>query len=290
MPKVSIAVPAYNCERYIERSLQSLLAQTYSDFEIVVSDNASTDRTADICDAIARTDSRVRVVRRTENVGGPGNFRYVFGLCSGEYHKWSTADDYWDPQYLEKCVAVLDQRPDVVLCYSRTTLIDADGTRLSSYEDNLDLQDDSPRRRYHNFFQLIGLCNAHLGVIRRAAMEHTGLIGNEIGSDEHFLAELSLHGKFAVVPEYLFFRRFHPQSSSWDRQSCEHQRQYYDPGRRGGFSMQAWRKYRALFDGIWRSPVPLPTRLLLSLDVSRFAMWNFRELVAEAVGLVNARR
>jgi glycosyltransferase involved in cell wall biosynthesis len=289
MPKVSIAIPAYNCERYIERCLRSLMAQTYQDFEIVVSDNASTDRTADICEELALTDARVRVFRRKENIGGPGNFRHVFSLCKGEYHKWSTADDYWDPHFLAKCVSELDRRPEVVLCYSRTTLVDADGNRLSNYDDNLDLLDDSPRRRFNDLFNKIGLCNAHLGVIRRAAMEKTSLIGNELSSDVHFLAELALHGKFAVVPEYLFFRRYHQQSSSWNRQSREHQRSYYDPRRKTGFSMHTWKKYGSLFKGVWRSPAPLPEKFQLSADLGRFALWNFRELAAEAAGFVLAR-
>src|SRR3954470_13064398 len=100
MPPGRILGPASNCERYIERCMQSLLAQTYRDFELIVSDNASTDRTADICEEIARTDTRVRVVRREQNIGGPGNFRYAFSLCSGELIKWTTADDYLDPHYV----------------------------------------------------------------------------------------------------------------------------------------------------------------------------------------------
>jgi glycosyltransferase involved in cell wall biosynthesis len=284
MPRVSIAVPAYNCERYIERCLKSLLAQTYRDFEIVVSDNASTDRTAEICDAIARTDARVRVVRRTDNIGGPGNFRYVYSLCNGEFHKWSTADDYWDPRYLELCVAELDRRPDAVLCYSRTTLVDAEGQVLSHYDDNLNLLDDSPRRRFNDLLLNIGLCNAHLGVIRRSAMQRTQLIGNELASDVNFLAELSLYGKFCVVPEYLFFRRYHEKSSSWKRDSSEHQRKYYDPSGKGGFSMHTWKKLGTLCSAVWRSQVPPIDKALLGKDLMRLAFWNAGDLARELRG------
>lgn len=287
MPRVSIAVPAYNCERFIEQSLRSLLAQTYQDFEIVVSDNASTDRTADICEDVARSDSRIRVVRREDNIGGPGNFRFVYSLCRGEFIKWSTADDYWDPCYVEQCVAELDRRPDVVLCYSKTTLVDAEGHRLSDYEDNLDLLEDSPRRRFNDLLSRIGLCNAHLGVIRRSALERTRLIGNEMASDVHFLAELSLYGKFRVVPRHLFFRRFHEQSSSWKRDSAEHQQRYYAP--RGGnrLSMQTWKRFGRLVTAVWRSPVPIWQKLLLSKDLAQMAAWNADALGKELRSLLS---
>jgi glycosyltransferase involved in cell wall biosynthesis len=286
LPKVSIAMPAYNSEAFIGRALESLLAQTYGDFELVISDNASTDGTEAICREYAARDARVRYVRRPENVGGPGNFRYVYSLCSGEYHKWSTADDYWAPTYLEKCVAVLDSRPDVVLCYSKTRLVDADGATIDDYDDNLHLQQDSPRERFESLLTIIGLCNAHLGLIRRSKMSHTALIGNEFQSDVHFLAELSLYGKFSVVPEVLFFRRFHRQSSSWDRDNVKNQRAYYAPGKQSHFGMNTWRKYRALTRGVWRSPLSMLDKLQLSAHLARRANWQrgllARELLASA--------
>ena len=127
MPRVSIGVPVYNGERFIRQSVESLLAQTYGDFELVITDNASTDGTEEVCRELVKKDKRVRYVRNEKNLGGPGNFRRVFALCSGEFHKWSTADDYWDPTVIEKCVAVLDREPDVVLCYPKSNLVDASG-------------------------------------------------------------------------------------------------------------------------------------------------------------------
>ncbi len=217
MAKVSIAVPAYNCEKYISQSLDSLLGQTYGDFELVISDNASSDDTEEICRRYIAMDKRVRYIRRTENIGGPGNFRYVFAQCSGQYHKWSTADDFWHPEFLAEAVAVLDRRPDVVLCYPKTRLIDATGAALSDYEDRLDLADDSPRARFRALYELIGLCNAHLGLIRRDAMLQTRLIAAHKASDVDFLGELALLGKFKLLPDVRFYRRFHEDSSSWAR-------------------------------------------------------------------------
>jgi glycosyltransferase involved in cell wall biosynthesis len=290
VPRVSIAVPVYNVERYVAQCLESLLGQTFGDFELIISDNASTDDSEQVCRSYAARDSRIRYIRRTENIGGPGNFRYVFAQCQGEYHKWSTADDYWDKTFLAKAVAVLDARPDTVLCYPMTTLIDASGAKLSNYQDNLDLQEDLPRTRFFRLLQTIGLCNAHLGLIRRSAMKHTRLIGNEWGSDNHFLAELALYGKFSLLKEPLFYRRYHEQSSSWDRVSVEHQRQYYDPGAKGTFGFHAWRRHWHLMTSAWRSPLPLIEKLRISSELGRLAAWDRRQLTLELCSIFRAPR
>ena len=187
-----------------------MLGQTCGDFELVISDNASTDGTEEICRRYVTLDKRVRYIRRTENIGGPGNFRYVFAQCTGQYHKWSTADDFWHPKFLEEAVAVLDSQPDVVLCYPKTRLIDASGAALSDYNDRLDLTDDSPRTRFRDLYRLIGLCNAHLGLIRREAMLRTSLIAAHKASDVDFLGELALIGKFKLLPERAVLPSFPP--------------------------------------------------------------------------------
>ena len=289
VPKVSIAIPTYNCERYIGQSVESLLGQTYGDFELVISDNASTDATEQLCREFAAKDARVRYVRRTENIGGPGNFRYVFSLCQGEYHKWSTADDYWDKTFLEKSVRVLDAECDVVLCYPKTMLIDAQGEKIADYDDNLDLRDAAPATRFKRLLDSIGLCNAHLGLIRRASMQRTRLIGAERASDVHFLAELALFGKFALLPEQLFFRRYHQQSSSWNRSDKEHQQKYYDPGKKSALGMHTWRKFSHLSRSVWKSAIPSGQKIELTAHLARSLVWARRELASELAHLVTHR-
>jgi glycosyltransferase involved in cell wall biosynthesis len=284
VPKVSIAVPAYNCEKYIRQSIDSLLAQTFQDFELVISDNASTDGTPDICQGYAAADSRVRYVRRSENIGGPGNFRYVFSLCAGRYHKWSTADDYWHPAFLEEAVAVLDREPDVVLCYPKTRLIDAMGEKLEDYDDNLDLSDDAPRERIRKLYRLIGLCNAHLGLLRRDAMLKTGLIAGHWASDIDFLAEMALLGKFRVLPDVRFYRRFHPQSSSWARNDDSHQKAYYAPNAKALSGVDTWRRFMFQFGMVGRSGVGFRDKAALFNDVLRSMRHQRRTLIRELGG------
>ena len=265
MPRVSIGMPVYNGELFIRQSVESLLAQTYGDFELVITDNASTDGTEEVCRDLEKKDKRVRYVRNDKNLGGPGNFRRVFALCSGEYHKWSTADDFWAPTVIEKCVAVLDREPDVVLCYPKSNLVNASGGLIEHYEDSLHLQEPSPRDRFVRVIEETRLCHAHLGVIRRAAMKRTALIGGELASDIRFLAEISLYGKFYVIPEYLFNRRFHETSSSWERGTKEgveekdwdRQRAYYDPERMtlSGISMSYLRRYANLLWAVTHAPI-----------------------------------
>jgi glycosyltransferase involved in cell wall biosynthesis len=289
MAKVSIAVPAYNCEKYISQSLDSLLAQSYGDFELVISDNASTDGTEEVCRRYVSMDKRVRYIRRTENIGGPGNFRYVFSQCSGAYHKWSTADDFWHPSFLAEAVTVLDSRPDVVLCYPKTRLIDAGGAILSDYDDRLDLEDDSPRVRFRELYQRIGLCNAHLGLIRRTAMQQTGLIAAHKASDVDFLGELALLGKFKLLPDIRFFRRFHQDSSSWARDNKAHQQLYYDPANLSKGS-DTWRRLRFQWAMVWRSPIGLSDKLALTNDLARWTRYQRANLSRELWGQMSRTR
>ncbi len=287
VPRVSIAVPVYNGERYLRESLDGLLAQTFTDFELVIADNASTDGTEAICREYVARDPRVRYHRNERNLGGPGNFRRVFELSRGEYHKWSTADDLWHPTFVERCVAVLDARPDVVLAYPRSNIVDADGAVVRTFDDPLDLPEDSAVERVRRVIQESTLCHAHLGVLRRSAMLRTGLIGSELASDIRFLAEMAMLGKFAVVPEYLFGRRFHEQSSSWAREDPERQRRYYAPGRSRVARLGTWRRYLHLLHRAARVPLPLADRWQLLRFIGRRMRWQrgvlFEELVRSVV-------
>ena len=109
MPRVSIGLTVFNSERYLDESIQSLLSQTFQDFELIISDNASTDRTKDIALTYAARDHRVRYVRNRMNIGVAGNFNQVFRLSSGEFFKWAAYDDLCAPDFLFRCVEVLDR-------------------------------------------------------------------------------------------------------------------------------------------------------------------------------------
>lgn len=180
---------------------------------------------------------------------------------------------------------MLDADPDTILCYAKTKLVESDERPIKDYEDNLHLVDPSPRIRFNQLLNTIGLCHAHLGITRRSAMKRTRLIGRQLASDVHYLAELSLYGKFQVVPEYLFYRRYHTQSSSWNRADAKAQQAYYAPKKKG-LRLQSWRKFWILMSAVWRAPMPARDRIGLTADVARMGVWERGALVRELGSLV----
>ena len=129
-PKVSLGLPVYNGETFLAETLDSLLAQTFDDFELVISDNASTDDSQQICERYAALDPRVRYVRQVENRGAAWNFGEVFRLARGEYFKWCAHDDVCLPEFLAECVKVLDETPSVAWCMTGIEVIDRFGNPL----------------------------------------------------------------------------------------------------------------------------------------------------------------
>ncbi|HHD82865.1 MAG TPA: glycosyltransferase family 2 protein [Bacteroidetes bacterium] len=250
--KISIGMPVYNGEKFIRSSLESILNQTFPYFELIISDNASTDRTKDICLEQARKDNRIKYFRNTENVGAAENYNIVFKKSSGEYFKWAAADDLIAPNFLEQCLTILEENPEVVVCYSKTKIIDAMNKVVEEYNDNLHLDDSDIGKRYLQLLQTIGECNAVFGLIRSDKLAKTSLIGNYIASDVVLLAELSLRGKFFEIPDFLFFRREHPEASSWDK-SQEKQLDFFDPRTSNRITLQRLRKLKGYFNAVKNS-------------------------------------
>jgi glycosyltransferase involved in cell wall biosynthesis len=223
IPRLSIGMPLYNATRYLEASFRSLLAQDFTDFELIVSDNASTDGTWEICERFAATDPRIRLYRNERNLGVAANFNRVARLARGELFKWVAYDDLMEPSFLTACVAELD-RSDArtLLAYPRTRLIDDTGQLVSDYEDNLDIRNRFAFRRVGVFAWRWNHCNPIYGVIRRDALMRTGLERPYVSGDVPLLFELALHGQFHEVPERLFLRRFHAASSRENAEAYFH--------------------------------------------------------------------
>jgi glycosyltransferase involved in cell wall biosynthesis len=113
--RLSIGLPVFNGEQLIEQALDSLLAQTFQDFQLIISDNASTDRTPEICKDYQARDSRVHYTCMDKNYGAARNFNRVFELASGQYFKWAAHDDIIEPTFLQQCIDVLDQNPSCAI-------------------------------------------------------------------------------------------------------------------------------------------------------------------------------
>jgi glycosyltransferase involved in cell wall biosynthesis len=229
-PRLSIGIPVYNGESFLAQALDSLLAQTFHDFEIVISDNASTDRTPEICRAYARRDPRVRYVCNQRNLGAVANFNRVFELSTAPLFKWAAHDDLHRETYLESCIRLLDDDPEVVLAHCESGFIDETGEffpfihETGSYVDpktGVYMTTDGPEIgdsavAVERFWQVLARARwgTHMfGVIRRASLEQTCLIRNFIGCDRALLAELALLGRFRSTPERLYLKRFHANMS-----------------------------------------------------------------------------
>jgi len=216
MPRVSIGMPVYNGEEFIAEAIESLLNQSFTDFELLIADNASTDRTPEICREFMAKDSRIKWLASPTNRGAAWNFNRLFFESKGEFFKWSAADDVTAPDFLEKCVEILDQKPEVVLCHCHTSKIDSQGERIGQYDldNSLDVANPALHLRFRAQILPRHSCVHVFGLIRREILAKTPLIGPYVSSDRVLLAELALHGLHHVIPEYLFARRHHIWTSA----------------------------------------------------------------------------
>ncbi|MEM9128176.1 MAG: glycosyltransferase family 2 protein [Pseudomonadota bacterium] len=261
MPKVSLGLPVYNGEEFVGHAIDSLLNQTYEDFEIIICDNASTDATQAICQAAAEKDSRIQYHRNETNLGAAPNFNRTFDLSSGAYFKWVAHDDLLEPRYLEECVKVLDTQSDVAACHSFTAIIDENGTKVCPYtleDGEFDHQD--PVKRYVAGIRDRHFCISIFALIRRSALEHTDKIGSYVGSDRNLIAEIALQGRIVHVPKVLFLSRDH-QSRSTRAMRLEERGEWFDVSQPDPGTRYVLTNLRENFRILFRNQLTLPQRL-----------------------------
>ncbi len=254
-PRVSIGLPVYNGERYLREALDSLRAQTFTDFELIICDNASSDSTEEICRTYAAADGRIRYFRNPANIGVDRNFNRTFELSSGQYFRWAAADDISAPAYVERCVEVLDQRPEVVLCYPKTRYVDEHGNAILDYVDGLNLESPAPNKRFSKCLWNLRMCNAVFGLIRASALKQTELFGVYSNSDLVFLGEMALYGCFYEIPETLFFRRIHEGIAGKKYASLHDRMIMSEPSKSGKLYYPNWKVFGGFLSAIHRSPV-----------------------------------
>jgi glycosyltransferase involved in cell wall biosynthesis len=211
-PRLSVGLPVYNGEAYLAESLEALLGQSYEDFELIISDNASTDSTAVICRHYEKQDSRVRYLRQRRNVGLAPNHNAVVQEARGELFKWAAGDDLYARDLLERCVNALDEYPRVVLAHSWTAKIDGSGNVTDAYEYPLTTDSPSAPARFRSILFDSGGDDDY-GIIRTEVLRRTAMKESYHHADHTIIAELGLHGPFYQVPDWLYFRREHPGQS-----------------------------------------------------------------------------
>ncbi|MGI9610263.1 MAG: glycosyltransferase family 2 protein [Acidimicrobiia bacterium] len=214
VPRVTVGIPVYNGGLSIRATIESVLAQTYDSFEVLVVDNASTDDTEEVCRELAARDDRVRYVRNTENIGQNNNFTRVYQLGTGDFFRWMGDDDSLEPGYLTACVEALDSDPTASLVSTYQSHIKPDGTEI--YEEYTGPRPDStdPVNRLHALLKLMNGSRYWIDPVytlaRRAAMPSDTPIRTLRFGDQILAAELALAGPYLHVPVLLAHRSWAP--------------------------------------------------------------------------------
>ncbi len=206
--RLTVGLPVFNGERYLSQAIEALLGQSYEDFELIISDNASTDGTADICKRYASQDSRIRYFRQPRNVGLSPNHNFVADRASGELFKWAASDDLYARDLLERCVVALDENPHVVLAHAWTARINDSGALTAAIKYSLSTSSSAAPERFRSLLYDSGGDDDY-GVIRLDVLRRTAMKESYYHADHTIVAELGLHGAFYQVPDWLYFRRDH---------------------------------------------------------------------------------
>ena len=274
-PKVSIGLPVYNGQRFVSEAIESLISQTFGDFEIIICDNASTDGTEAICRRYAMNDKRIRYFRNTKNIGAAANFNLTFELARGEYFKWAAHDDLLGKDFLVRCVESLDKNPSIVLCHTEAQYIDEYGDNIQNPPVPIpDASSSVSNIRFAHVIDMRHWCLDIFGLMRRDALAQTPLISGYVGSDRNTLAALALIGKFDRVPERIFFTRDHSERSV--RKIPLHQRNaWFNPLKNHRISFPHWRIFTEYMKTVWKSQIPVREKILC---VAHLINWLFQNL------------
>ena len=194
MPKVTIGMPVYNGERLIRKAIEALLNQTFRDFILVISDNASTDSTGEICVEYAKLDARIRYVRQPENRGAALNFGFVFDHARTEYFMWAACDDLRSEDFLEINLEFLETHPDFVASTSPVRFAGGEFDEIKMGDQSL------TGNRFENmiaFFETWHANGRFYSLFRRNAVSGWKHLGeNFLGSDWALIIHLIGLGKF----------------------------------------------------------------------------------------------
>lgn len=281
MPKVSIGLPVYNGQNYLAQAIDSILAQSFTDFELIICDNASTDATESICRGYAAADPRVRYHRNPQNLGAAPNFNLCVDLADGLYFKWAAHDDILTPDYLALCVAVLDSDPTVAMCHTGSVFIDEEGTVVQDYTlETGRFAASSQAERFGNAIDERHFCVTVFGLVRMSVLMQTSKIMSYIGSDRSLIAEIALRGRIEHVPDVAFLSRDHRERSI-RALKLDDRAAWFDASRPKAGKRHYWRMLRHHLRVLGAGPMPLGERWRGLLKIWDWLWYNKRKLLAE---------
>lgn len=271
-PKIVIGVPVYNGENYLSRALDSFLNQTLSNFRVIISDNASTDATAEIAQEYARRDDRILYYRQKQNIGAAPNFNFVFQPGNAPYFKWAAHDDMLEPDYLRQCVELLDQNPSLAIAHCPSSVIDTEDCKVGTNDKDLLLNGSSASERFWRILWT-GHFTEVFGVMRSDLVAKTKLHGSYIGSDRNFMSEMLLLGDVGYVQDRLFCHRRHAASYMRILTNNADRLKWFDPKVKIPNTLVGYVKFQEYLSAIRR--LPLPTRERVAC-VWMLAEWSAR--------------
>lgn len=244
-PLVTIGIPVYNGEAFLEDAVRSAMDQSFTDLEIVISDNASTDRTPEILARLAADDQRIRVFRNAVNLGAAPNYNRCYEEARGKYFKWLAHDDRMKPGYLAAMVAALEARPDAVLANAITDYIDENGRCFTTYDSELNkASGKDPVQRFGEMALRSHSCVDFFGLCRMSALKNSMLHGPFHGADRAFLAQMALRGALIQVPEHLIEMREHSMRYTRVQQKVRDRESWHDARKKRGWNIPSLRLYR----------------------------------------------
>lgn len=283
-PLVTVGLPVYNGQKYLRVAIESVLAQTFEDFELLISDNGSTDATQEICESYAAQDRRIRYIRQPQNRGAGFNYNFVFHEARGQYFKWLAHDDYYAPDNLKVSVEALNRDPAAVLAYTHYVDVDENGTEIRTVSRTKG-QADRISERLWDLMEGRYTCEEVFGLIRSSVLGRTPLIADYTDSDRTLLGELVLYGKFAEVREPLFYHRIHAESSVRQNPVFRQRAVWFNPNLRGRLILSAWRQFFQMLRAIRKAPIGVRDRISCYWQAIRWFKWRwhwmFRELFCE---------
>jgi glycosyltransferase involved in cell wall biosynthesis len=209
--QVLIGLPVFNGEKYVAAAIESILNQTLADLRLVISDNASTDATEEVCRKYAQADSRVHYFRQARNLGLVPNFNFVYQPAGEPYFKWTGHDDILQSTYLERCVDLLERDSSLALAQSLALEVDTTGAKTRTFYDDIRLSGARPRDRIWRLLWAKHLTE-QWAVLRTQLVDKIRPLGSYPGSDRNFNAELLILGDMGYVEEPLLHLRAHPDS------------------------------------------------------------------------------
>lgn len=287
-PLVSLGLPVFNGENFLVDALESVRAQTLTDYELIICDNASTDATEKICRRYQAQDSRIRYFRNQENLGSAPNCNLAFKYSTGRYFKWACHDDTFVPEYLEKMVASLEANRDAVLCHSLVQLIDADGVLLDIHDSGLAaVASPSPSARFATMILVPHQCLELDGVMRRSLLADSSLVPSFPGGDRALLSELALLGRILQIEESIFMTREHPDRFRRIATTPEERLAFYDTSRGGQKSVSTGELYSHYWRSVRRHVGDRGERYRCYWHLLRwwFVNWNAARLMVDILAL-----